>query len=87
MLLPTLLDQLLKGWVFQGRTNQNQFVLLGPHTQAGQITYQVRVGRKIIYEGAASNASRIFLQKCKQEPTPLACVTVTSIPNYNQYMN
>ena len=83
-----LIEKLLDGWVFQGQNKQNQFVLLGPYTQANRVTYQVRVGRKCIYDGPATDASSVFLRTCKLPPIPLACVIQKSVvTNNNKFIN
>ena len=87
MALDRLGERLLSGWVFQGRNGHNEFVLLGPYAEPNQITYQVRIGRKVVYSGSARDAFEVFMRTSKLPPIPLAKVSRKRIEDHNNFTN
>jgi hypothetical protein len=63
------------GWVYQGRTTGNKFVLIGPFfLQPDVLCFQVRVERHVVSEGTARDATLAFSTQIRGEPTKLARV-------------
>ena len=81
----SLVERLLSGWVFQGRNGHNEFVLLGPYAETDQVTYQVRIGRKVVYAGPARDAFEVFMRTSNLPPIPLAKVSHKRIEDRNNF--
>ena len=62
-------------------------VLLGPYAEPNQITYQVRIGRKVVYSGSARDAFEVFMRTSKLPPIPLAKVSRKRIEDHNNFTN
>jgi len=80
MNLEEMVKDVQDGWIYQGRSSGNKFVLVGPFfLNEGLLAFQVRVERVTVTEGTASDAVRVFSGLITGEPTKLAHIRVHKI--------